>query len=543
MSDVILLYFPLTLSVPELPPPVSLNTLPKQSLPSIADDNHSWVTPPARRKLSSSDYHDYDERKAAMIKKVAPFEKTPSSSKPTATVKPNIIENTNRTTTDPSVKRIPKKSLPSKVRVADIDLEKVPVISSLSLDIERKSKKTASSPSLKRPSIGTSTIPPKKAKLIPTPTIPKKAPVASENTSVDEDEELALFDQAFSAPKPSPTSTIPKKSVPTLPPTSIQQFTSRYSTATSVSNDSNASTNRTRAETSTDGRRVAHQPKAQPTTTTTNHAPAPTLFQPLVDSNTSVHKIPFKTRQEYLTFFLNELKKRPASSSDTTPIQSRAQKIEKEIFDKSTNKNSYLNLAAKYVRQLKSDEATSKNPTDAISTKKTTTHRLVVSHSAMLTSGSTDNLSFGVKKKKDIDIKTLTGDFQDDFLPTNSSSYLDNELYTFLLPYKASDRDLIENGYPAFSLDFPDKVLIKNKNPIYNSSIKLPSSDRNYFLFAFFFDKYLPFYLAFTRICCRCSKTYKINKDGEYLAQEQCIYHWGRLLSRRGERKCSSSPP
>ena len=499
MSDVILPYFDLSSSVPKLTPSVPSNTLPKQSLPSTTDDNHSWVTPPARRKVSSSsDYHDVDERKSGVVKKVAPFEKTPSSttipSKPTATVKPNVIENTNRvtTTTDPSLRRIPKKPLPSKVRVADIDLEKVPVTSSLSLDIERKPKKTGISPSLKRSSTGTSAIPQKKPKLIPTPTIPKRAPITSENTNADEDEELALFDQAFSAPKPPSTSTIPKKTTPTLPPTSIQQFTSRYPSLPNVANDSNASasTNRTRAETSIDGRRVAHQPKAQPTS---NHAPAPTVFQPLVDSNTSVHKIPFKSRQEYLTFFLNELKKRPASSNDATPIQSRAQKIEKEIFDKSTNKNSYLNLAAKYLRQLRSDEPPTRNPTDAVSTKKTNAPRLVVSHSAMLTGGSTDNLSFGIKKKKDIDIKTLTGYLQDYFLKKSQCFPLDNELYTFLLVYKASDRDLIENGYPAFSLDFPDKVLIKNKNPIYNSTIKLPSSDRNYFLLRFFLDKNVPF--------------------------------------------------
>ncbi len=41
-------------------------------------------------------------------------------------------------------------------------------------------------------------------------------------------------------------------------------------------------------------------------------------------------------------------------------------------------------------------------------------------------------------------------------------------------------------------------------------------------------------------MCCRCSKTYKINKDGEYLRQEQCIYHWGRLLSQRGKIKIIS---
>lgn len=41
--------------------------------------------------------------------------------------------------------------------------------------------------------------------------------------------------------------------------------------------------------------------------------------------------------------------------------------------------------------------------------------------------------------------------------------------------------------------------------------------------------------LAFIRICCRCSKTYKIDKDGEYLQQADCIYHWGRMRSQRGE--------
>lgn len=295
---------------------------------------------------------------------------------------------------------------------------------------------------------------------------------------------MALFDQAFSQPKPSSTSTIAKKTAPTLPPTSIQQFTSRYSSVTNVSNDSTAttSTSRTRAETSTDGRRIAHQPKVH---STPKQPSAATLFQPLVDPNTSVHKIPFKTRQEYLTFFLNELKKRPANSNDSTSIQSRAQTIEKEIFDKSSNKNSYLNLAAKHLRQLRSNESTANNTPEPVSTKKTNTPRLVVSHSAMLTTGSADNLSFGIKKKKDIDIKTLTGHLQDYSLDNRLRSPLDNELYTFLLVYKATDRDLIENGYPAFSLDFPDKVLIKNKNPIYNSSVKLPSSDRNYFFIEF----------------------------------------------------------
>jgi hypothetical protein len=132
----------------------------------------------------------------------------------------------------------------------------------------------------------------------------------------------------------------------------------------------------------------------------------------LVDPNSSVHKIPFKTRQEYLTFFLNELKKRPTNPNDltpTTPIIARAQTIEKEIFDKSTNKNSYLNFAAKYLRQLRSEETTNKPKNEQISSKKPNVPRLIVSHSAMLTTGQTDNVSFGIKKQKEIDMKTLTG--------------------------------------------------------------------------------------------------------------------------------------
>jgi hypothetical protein len=315
------------------------------------------------------------------------------------------------------------------------------------------------------------------------------------NNSTHEDDELALFDQAFTLPKPSTTATIARKTTSALPPpSSIQQFTSRYSLIRTTHNDSSSSvsTIRTRAETSTDGRRVAHQPKVPSNLNNTSFAP---LLQPLVDPNSSVNKIPFKTRQEYLTFFLNELKKRATNTNEltpTTPVYSRAQSMEKEIFDKSTNKNSYLNLAAKYLRQLRTDEPNNNTTTEPISPKIAKAPRLVVSHSAMLTSGTTDNLSFGIKKKKDIDVKTLTGDEKNSFrmFKLIELSCLDNELYTFLLSYKASERDLTENGYPAFSLDFPDKVLIKNKNPLYNPTTKIHSTDRKYFLHFFSLEKY-----------------------------------------------------
>ncbi|CAF2091392.1 unnamed protein product [Rotaria magnacalcarata] len=495
--------------------PISLQTITKQS---TADDNHSWVTPPMRRKLSSSssDHNDFDERKP-LVKKIASSESIQSprkiTSKPTATVKPNIIGNAIKPTppTDPMLKRIPKRTISTKVRIMDVDLDRVPVTSTISVDANKKVTL------LKRPSSGTNEIPQKKAKIIPTTTKPtasttigqninKQKPITNGNNKSnisDEDDELALFDHAFSSAKSSETITVSKKPMSSFPPNTIQQFTSRYSSVTTANtqNDSTASASNiyTRAETSSDGRRIAHQPKVHSISTNTSFTP---LLQPLVDPNSSTNKIPFKTRQEYLTFFLNQLKSRPSNANDlipATPVFARAQAIEKEIFDKSTNKNSYLNLAAKHLRQLRSEDTNTKPTNEQSSSKKVNVHRLVVSHSAMLTGGKTENVSFGIKKQKEIDIQALT----------------EYELYTLLLVYKASERDIIENGYPAFSLDFPDKVLIKNKNPLYNPITKSHSSDPN------------------TRICCRCSKTYKIDINGEYVKQEDCIYHWGRMRSQR----------
>ena len=36
------------------------------------------------------------------------------------------------------------------------------------------------------------------------------------------------------------------------------------------------------------------------------------------------------------------------------------------------------------------------------------------------------------------------------------------------------------------------------------------------------------------RLCCRCGKTYRVNKHGEYITKEDCIYHWGRIRPQRG---------
>ena len=39
------------------------------------------------------------------------------------------------------------------------------------------------------------------------------------------------------------------------------------------------------------------------------------------------------------------------------------------------------------------------------------------------------------------------------------------------------------------------------------------------------------------RTCCRCSKNYRVDEDGEHVTQEDCIYHWGRIRSQRIARQ------
>jgi hypothetical protein len=109
---------------------------------------------------SSSDHNDFDERKSTSIKNPT------LPNKPVATVKPKVVENKTKVIppTNPMLKRIPKKATPTKVRVVDIDINKVPVTSTISLDTESNPTKKVISTSLKRLSNGTNEIPQKKAK-------------------------------------------------------------------------------------------------------------------------------------------------------------------------------------------------------------------------------------------------------------------------------------------------------------------------------------------------------------------------------------------
>ena len=39
------------------------------------------------------------------------------------------------------------------------------------------------------------------------------------------------------------------------------------------------------------------------------------------------------------------------------------------------------------------------------------------------------------------------------------------------------------------------------------------------------------------RFCCRCGKSFMVDKHGLPLRQENCIYHWARKFTIRGESR------
>lgn len=36
------------------------------------------------------------------------------------------------------------------------------------------------------------------------------------------------------------------------------------------------------------------------------------------------------------------------------------------------------------------------------------------------------------------------------------------------------------------------------------------------------------------QVCCRCGKTFLRRPNGKYITKEQCVHHWGKLWTKRG---------
>ncbi|XP_073675165.1 RNA exonuclease 1 homolog [Garra rufa] len=196
-------------------------------------------------------------------------------------------------------------------------------------------------------------------------------------------------------------------------------------------------------------------------------------------------KVPTNVRQRYLNIFIDECLK---FCSEQEAFQ-MALEEEKVVYDRSSSKNIYLNVAVNTLKKLRSKSTPTspviKSPAVSVS-RKSQSHEEVLGGRLAATTSYTINRS---GKQQDVDLKGAI-------------------LYTKLKNYAMTEEQLQEHGYPRPHPEMSGHAVVHN----------LPEKKNN--------D-------PFSKICCRCGAEYKINANGSCVRKEECSHHWGRLRRNR----------
>ncbi|XP_059197612.1 RNA exonuclease 1 homolog [Centropristis striata] len=195
-------------------------------------------------------------------------------------------------------------------------------------------------------------------------------------------------------------------------------------------------------------------------------------------------KVPNNVRQRYLNTFIDECVKFCPSKSIAFQM---ALDEEKLVYDRSSSKNIYLNVAVNALKKLRSKSSSGPPPVpkDAGSVG----YRRAQSHEEVLGGRLAATTSFTVNRSGKQQEERLTG----------------ATLYRKLKAYLMTDEQLQEHGYPRTNPEAPGKAVI------HNLPEKKTITD------------------PFAKICCRCGAEYKINANGNCVRKEECSFHWGRL--------------
>ncbi|XP_030640390.1 RNA exonuclease 1 homolog [Chanos chanos] len=223
-------------------------------------------------------------------------------------------------------------------------------------------------------------------------------------------------------------------------------------------------------------KRVAHTPTLK----------SSSMKRPVIPAEFGA-KVPTNIRQRYLNIFIDECLK--FCPSEEVAFQ-MALDEEKVVYDRSSSKNIYLNVAVNTLKKLRSKSSASPSP--KTKSPVTAVNRKAQSHEDVLGGRLAAKTSFTVNR---------TGKQQE--LELRGAN-----LYRKLKEYVMTEEQLQEHGYPRPHPDRPGRALIYNvpekKNPD-----------------------------PFCKVCCRCGAEYKINANGSCVRKEECHHHWGRLRRYR----------
>ncbi|XP_031839675.1 uncharacterized protein LOC116430122 isoform X2 [Nomia melanderi] len=244
-----------------------------------------------------------------------------------------------------------------------------------------------------------------------------------------------------------------------------------------------ANNSKTTAQTAKSGVRVAHVPQA-----------VPQLIRP-EPLQVTTQKFPLNVRQYYVNIMHDVCVQIYTNAEDAAQ---RAIKEEYACHERckalAVYKSSCM-LAAHRLRKEIDQSLSTENNTSA-----TTAGSSVVSHEAVLAGKAKGSWSV-LKTKRSV------------------TEFRGTKLYNMLKKWILSEEQLRDNGFPR---PHPDgqkgraKIYVTNSRN-QNALSKVPNE----------------------RICSRCGQAYTIDKQGFPLRPQNCIYHWGRKFTVRGEGKYS----
>ncbi|XP_031614506.1 RNA exonuclease 1 homolog isoform X2 [Oreochromis aureus] len=220
-------------------------------------------------------------------------------------------------------------------------------------------------------------------------------------------------------------------------------------------------------------KRVAHTPTLKSTS----------MRRPVIPTEFGA-KVPTNIRQRYLNTFIDECVKFCPSEDGAFQM---ALDEEKLVYERSSSKNIYLNVAVNTLKKLRSKSSASPSPVtkDPGSAAK----RKPQSHEEVLGGRLAATTSFTVNRMGKQQEEKLIG----------------ATLYRKMKAYLMTEEQLQEHGYPRPNPEAAGRAVI------YNQPEKKAVAD------------------PFTKICCRCGAEYKVNVNGSCVRREECSFHWGRL--------------
>ncbi|XP_039213965.1 RNA exonuclease 1 homolog isoform X1 [Crotalus tigris] len=219
-------------------------------------------------------------------------------------------------------------------------------------------------------------------------------------------------------------------------------------------------------------KRIAHTPTLQSTT----------LKRPVIPTEYGA-KVPTNIRQRYLNLFIDECLKFCPSQQGAFD---KALAEEKVVYERSTSRNIYLNVAVNTLKKLRTLLPSPSQEVQKASNRK------MVSHEAMLGGKLAARTSYTLNRSTNLRLEDLTG----------------ATLYRRLKEYVLTEDELKEHGYPLPCPERPGRAVV-----FAMEEKKLTDGS--------------------CRICCRCGTEYMVTSSGNCVRKEECIHHWGRLRKQR----------